>query len=246
MALRSRGRASRSPTKPGLQVDFDRYVTGQTFVGLQSLVLDNLWQDPSFVRERAVMGMFSKMGYPAPRSSFARVWINDGYQGVYSIVEAIDARFAARAFGAEGYLFEYQSLTPFHAEYLGEQLEPYKERFEAETHERDSDAVLYGPIHDLFREVNLAPDAQWRDTVDRYLDLRAFVTFVAIETFTAEADGLRASPACPTSTSIAPMAAPAISSFPGTATCRSPRWTRRSSSARRRMSSSAVRCWRRT
>ena len=51
--IRSRGFGSRSGTKPGLRVDFDRYSTNQTFLGLKSLVLDNLTQDASGIHETA-------------------------------------------------------------------------------------------------------------------------------------------------------------------------------------------------
>src|SRR4051812_48755371 len=46
VALRSRGSGSRSATKLGIQLDFDRYSTSQQFLGMTSLVLDNLVQDP--------------------------------------------------------------------------------------------------------------------------------------------------------------------------------------------------------
>ena len=84
--VRSRGGGSRNGSKPGLLVDFDRYVTGQRFVGRRALVLDNLWQDPSMVRERAAMALFARMGLPAPRESLCRLYINNEYAGVYAIV----------------------------------------------------------------------------------------------------------------------------------------------------------------
>ncbi len=37
VGIRSRGLGSRSATKPGLRVDFDRYSTGQQFLGLNRL-----------------------------------------------------------------------------------------------------------------------------------------------------------------------------------------------------------------
>ena len=75
--IRSRGLGSRSGTKPGLRVDFDRYSTDQTFLGLKSIVLDNLTQDASGVKESVAMRMFARMGVPAPRESFARVFVNE-------------------------------------------------------------------------------------------------------------------------------------------------------------------------
>ena len=43
-AVRSRGGVSRNASKPALRIDFNRYTTGQRFLGLKSLMLDNLWQ----------------------------------------------------------------------------------------------------------------------------------------------------------------------------------------------------------
>ena len=39
VGIRSRGTGSRSGVKPGLRVDFDRYVTDQKFLGLKSFIL---------------------------------------------------------------------------------------------------------------------------------------------------------------------------------------------------------------
>ena len=66
VGIRSRGNGSRSGTKPGLRVDFDRYSTDATFLGLKSFVLDNLVQDPSTVHETVAMKFFAKMNIPAP------------------------------------------------------------------------------------------------------------------------------------------------------------------------------------
>jgi spore coat protein CotH len=191
IGIRSRGNGSRNPIKLGLQVDFDRYVGGQTFLGLAALVLDNVWQDPALLRERTAMALFARMGHPTPRESFARVWINDDYQGVYAIVEDLDAVFAARALAdPDAFVFEYHYVRPFYGESLGDAVTPYEELFEARTHERDAEAVLYGPIRDLFDRINDPDDESWRLSVEQYVDLEDFVTTVAIENYLSELDGL--------------------------------------------------------
>jgi spore coat protein CotH len=191
VAIRSRGLGSRNPSKPALRVDFDRFATGQRFLGLESVTLDNLWQDPSLVREGVTMAMFARLGQPAPREAYARLFINGDYQGVYAIVEAVDPAFLARVFGdGGGFVFEYQWREEFHGEYRGRSLDEYRELFSPESHELDDHTTLYGPLHDLFREVNARPSATWRDAVERYLDVRGFLTHVAIETFVSELDGI--------------------------------------------------------
>jgi spore coat protein CotH len=190
VGVRIRGLATRSRIKPGLRIDFNRYVEGQQFLGLNALVLDNALTDASFIRERTSMAFIARMGGPAPRESFTRVFVNGTFVGLYALVEAVDARFLARTLGeGTGYLFEHRYLNGFHSEYLGRDLTEYKDRFEAETHQREADATVYGPVHDLFYEINQEVDGAWRERVSRYVDLPQLVRYVAIEMFLNEIDG---------------------------------------------------------
>jgi hypothetical protein len=189
--VRSRGLGSRNPTKLGLQFDFNYYVTGQTFVGLKSIVLDNLWQDPSMIRERVAMAFFARMGQPASRESFARLFINEVFQGVYVIVEPIDSDYVSRTIGGEtGSLFEYHWVRPYYFSDLGDDLSAYQSLFDPRTHETDSRSALYAPIREMVRELNEPVDAGWTGRVGRYADLEQLVRHVAVETFLSEWDGL--------------------------------------------------------
>ena len=192
VGIRSRGQGSRNPQKLGLRVDMARYTTGQTFVGLSTIILDNMWQDDSFLRERLAFTMFEKLGEPAPRESFCRLYINNEYQGLYAITEEIDGNFTKRVTGeTDGTVFEFHWFADkqWRAEDLGA-IENYKPLLEPRTHVLDADSTLYGPIQTLFREVNAAADAVWRDRVEQYVDLNQFMRHVAIEQFIAENDGI--------------------------------------------------------
>jgi len=190
VGVRVRGLASRSSIKLGLRIDFNRYVAGQAFLGMTAVVLDNALKDASFVRERTSMAFIKRMGQPAPRESFGRVYINGAYEGLYALVEAVDGVFLARELGdGLGYLFEHKFVGGFYGEFLGEDYKPYKFRFAAQTHRLEGDYTLYAPIRELFREVNQDVDLVWRERVSWLVDLNQVVTHVAIETFLAEFDG---------------------------------------------------------
>ena len=190
VGVRVRGLATRSAIKPGLRIDFNRYADGQTFLGMSALVLDNALKDASFVRERVSMAFIKRMGQPAPRESFGRVYINGAYEGLYVLVEAVDTGFLAREVGdGLGYLFEHKFIDGFYGEFLGDDYAPYKLRFAAETHKLESDHTLYAPIRELFREANQDVDVLWRERVGWFVDLPQAITYVAIETFLAEFDG---------------------------------------------------------
>lgn len=191
VGVRSRGFGSRNPTKIGLAIDVDHYTSGQRFLGLSSLVLDNLWQDPAMIREYLAMGFLARMGEPAPREVFARLYINNTYQGLYAVVEDIDALFVSRTLGeTDGTLFEFHWRFPFFGDDLGDDLDAYKPLFEPRTREVDSDLALWGPIRDLWQAVNDPDDPVWRERVSRLVDLEQFVTQAAIENYIAENDGL--------------------------------------------------------
>jgi spore coat protein CotH len=192
VGIRSRGQGSRNPIKPGYRVDVAHYTTGQTFVGLSSLVLDNIWQDDSQLRERLAFTMFEKAGLPAPRESFCRLYVNNEYQGLYAITEEIDGNFAKRVTGeTDGTVFEYHWSADgiWRAEDLGT-IAAYKPKLEPRTHVLDADSTLYNPIVSLFKEVSGPDDAVWRSRVEQYIDLNQFMTHVAIEEFIGENDGV--------------------------------------------------------
>jgi hypothetical protein len=92
---RSRGESSHRGVQPWLKIEFDYYVSSQTFLGLRSVTLDTVWwKDPSMFRERLSKLLFDRMGLPAPRESRARIYVGSAreYWGVYAVVEDVDAQ----------------------------------------------------------------------------------------------------------------------------------------------------------
>src|SRR6185295_2834956 len=109
VGIRSRGHTSRSPVKPSLRVDFNRYITDGEFLGLTSLVLRNNAQDGSGLHERVSMLLFNRMGAPYEREAHARLYINNEFSGLYSLVEEADGKLAQRVFGeSAGNVYEYK------------------------------------------------------------------------------------------------------------------------------------------
>ncbi len=191
VGIRSRGLGSRSPIKPGLRLDFDRYATGQRFVDLKSLVLDNLVQDPSMMKEVLCMRLFSRLGLPAPREAFVRLYVNHTLVGLYAVVESIDKRFLQRVFAQDhGNLFEYDYATDYNFEYLGSDLDSYRALFDVKTNESHSTFELYEPIERMVRAANETSDAAFATVMGEFLDLNAVAKHVAAENFVAENDGL--------------------------------------------------------
>ena len=193
--IRSRGTGSRSGRKPGLRVDFNRYAD-QEFLGLKSIVLDNLTQDASGIHETVAMALYSRLGIPAPREAHARLYVNNEYAGLYVIVESVDKDLLARVFGEidgnvqnDGYLYEFNWEDEWHFGHLGDDLGPYRDRFDPKTHESESDEQLYRPIEQLLKLVDETRQDRLSEVIGNRFDLPGFIRYVAAQNFVAETDG---------------------------------------------------------
>lgn len=189
VGIRSRGFGSRNGVKPGLRVDINRFEEEQEFLDLKSFVLKPNVQDPSQLHERLAMQFYPYLGLPAPRESYARVLVNGEYFGLYAIVESLDKHYLRRILGEnDGYLFEYEWAAPYRFEYLGSDPNRYvPSPFKPQTHENTPDV---GTLVTMIRQMNESSDGEFTAALAPYLDLKHFMTHLAVETFLAEADGI--------------------------------------------------------
>ncbi len=193
--IRSRGSGTRNGIKPGLRVDFARKIKTQTFHGFKILVLDNMYNDPSLLREQLAFQLFEEVGVRVPRESFARLTVNGEYWGLYAIVEPIDQIFVKTHVDAGGgNLFEYN--VPAVAELpawdfslsRGTSIDDYvPEPFEPKTNEDDLDGT---GLLAFLRTISDEPDSTFVEKISEFVDIEELLTYYAVEVATAEVDGL--------------------------------------------------------
>jgi len=190
VGVKSRGWGSRNPIKPGLRIDFNRYVSGQSFAETKAIVLDNLWTDASMIREAVAMSFIARMGESASRESFARVFINGDFQGLYAVVEEPNADYVKRRFGGDaGALFEYHWLRPYDFGALGDGVDEYERMFERRTHESAPAALVYQPLQAMVDANSYPAGPVWRERIETYVDMQQMIRYAAIEAFLGEVDG---------------------------------------------------------
>lgn len=100
VAVRLKGHRSmrRLDQKPSFKVQFDRYVK-QRFLGLRSITLNGMVEDPTLVREALGYRLYREVGVPAPDTGYARVTLDGQPLGLYLLVESVDQEFLDRRFG---------------------------------------------------------------------------------------------------------------------------------------------------
>ncbi len=190
IGIRSRGKGSRSGVKPGIRVDFNRNVTGQEFLGLKSLVLRNQTQDASNMHETLSMLFFRRMGLPAEREAFTKLYINNEYAGLYSIVEAVDKDFLKKRFDEDGgwlYKYEYEPGDKnYYLDYRGSNGDLYvPSPFKPETNDTDPQQNV---IAELIRMINQDSDNTFQQRIASYLDVEKFIKYIALEIFLGDDD----------------------------------------------------------
>ena len=83
-------------TRFSYQVDFDKYDKKQTYFGLDTLNLNNVFGDATYLNDHISYYLFRKMGVPAPLDSYVYLKINNRPIGIYSAVEEVSESFLKR------------------------------------------------------------------------------------------------------------------------------------------------------
>ncbi len=201
VGIRSRGRGSRSPIKPNLRIDFNRFEPGQKFVGLGSVILKANNQDASQLKERIVFNLFRRMGLPASREAPTRLFINNNYQGLYLLSEEIRKEYMERYLvEGEGDLFEWKPVdTGYHFEWLpscasADQLacSTGDTRWAPLPFDPQENKATYDikPTIQFIRTMNEASDADFPRVIADYTDLKLFMVHNALEVYAADFDSI--------------------------------------------------------
>ncbi len=165
--------------KKPIKVDLNKYKDHE-YDGLSKFNLHNGSGDPSFIRENISYNILRSLGIKAPRTAFAKVFVDDTYLGLYRIVEQVDNTFLDVNFGShEGNLYVQQSKGSggFDLGWVSNDQRDYYPYLELENHQKDNDWSSF--IHFL-NVLNSTPDEGFRDEilavfdVDEYLQILAF------------------------------------------------------------------------
>ena len=119
-----------------LKLEFDHYVDGASYHGLDKFSLDASFQDNSRLKAYIAYDMMRFMGVPSPLCSFVWVEVNGEPWGLFTAIEEPEEAFARRNFGSShGKLYkpDYRSLADENADialkYVGDDPESYDNIF---------------------------------------------------------------------------------------------------------------------
>ncbi|MCP4547762.1 MAG: T9SS type A sorting domain-containing protein [bacterium] len=165
--MRIRGDSSRRYDKKSLRVKSD----GEPFLnGLDVMLFNAEWKDPSYTHSILAARVFQEMGYPCFQVEHARLNLNGVYLGLYVRVENIDENFLARVgLDPNGSLYK--------ATYDGATLSIFDDL--TLNWEKKTNVEL--PWDDLFalrEQVNAVPDADYHDWAQTTLDYDMYIDHI--------------------------------------------------------------------
>lgn len=84
-----------------LKINFDKNVDGQDCYGLDSLALNNLYSDNSYLKEYMAYTLMDYMDIPSSLYTFADIYVNGEHYGFFLALEDVDESFLERNYGED-------------------------------------------------------------------------------------------------------------------------------------------------
>ncbi|KQY91150.1 hypothetical protein ASD24_23830 [Paenibacillus sp. Root52] len=105
------------------RLKFDKYDKTQTLLGLDKMVLNNNYTDPSYMREILHYEALRSIGMDVPMTNYVNLYVNGELVGFYTGVEAVDDSYLERNYGEDyedGVLYDTEEKSYLQYEENGE------------------------------------------------------------------------------------------------------------------------------
>lgn len=168
---------SQTKKKP-LKVDINKFNSDQEYDGLKKFNLQNSYEDPSSMRDMLAYNIFNEAGIQASRSSYARVYLNKKYWGLYVLVEQVDKTFLGERFGDdEGNL--YKNMDAHNLDYQNS-ADYYKQFFDLKTNETEDDWSHFIEFTKTLNHIGLS-NKEYESEITEIFDVDGFLKTLAID-----------------------------------------------------------------
>lgn len=166
--------SSTTPKKP-FKFHFGKFVDDQLLSGVEKLNFSNCVKDPSFMREVLAYDVIREY-VPAPRTSYANIYVDGELLGFYVQVEQVDEIFLNRWFdSASGDLYKAGDDGAT-MQYRGDSAEDYSAEFEIKTNEDDSD---WQDLISFLDVLNNSSDDDFEQLLEENMDVDGALAILA-------------------------------------------------------------------
>jgi len=164
-----------SEKKP-MKLYFNAYKKGKTFDGLLKLNLSNEFPDPSMLRNTVAYKIFRDAGVMAPRTAFAKVYVNNKYKGLYVMIEQIDKSFLSRNLNRTGGEL-IKGLAGFLYWFPGDTLS-FRDNYEIKS---NNNQAAWTRLIELAKKINTTPAEVFHDSLKDIFDFDSYISVLAAD-----------------------------------------------------------------
>ena len=117
VGIRAKGNTSLSSVstlgseKYSFKIEFDHYVKGRLYNGLDKLSLNNLIYDATMMKDYLAYTLMGRMDVPSPLCSYVQITVNGEPWGLYLAVEGVEDGFMERNNMTKGELYKPDSMS---------------------------------------------------------------------------------------------------------------------------------------
>lgn len=175
--------------KKSWKIDFNAFVSNQKFDGLKAINLNNGFKDPTFLREKIALDFCSKHHIPAPRCTYANVYVNGTHWGFYLLVEQVNTTFIDNWFVENnGNLFKGDPQGTL--QWFGSNPATYYSKYELKTNEAANDWTY---LVKLINIINNKPPNEFYDSLESVLTTSLYIKSWAFNILFANLDSYQGS-----------------------------------------------------
>ena len=147
--------------KKSMKVDLNEFVAGQDYDGIKKFNLNNLFKDPTFIREKLTLDYMRRHGIHAPRCTYARVYFNNTYWGLYTLVEDVNGKFLSQHYNNNnGNLFKGDPNGDLR--WLGASVSSYTSQYELDQTSTND----WTDLVNLINTINNSPTATYYTSLE--------------------------------------------------------------------------------
>jgi hypothetical protein len=151
------------------------------FYGLNRINLNSNWGDSTLMREKLVYDLMNEAGVPSGRTTYARLYMNGNFMGLYLIVEQVGGQFFKARFDSVGNAYknnwselDWASLNRI--DYI-QSVSNTSPGLEISTNSETFDPA---DIIHFIDVLNNTPDALFKEEIERHLCVHQFLSVLSI------------------------------------------------------------------
>lgn len=173
-STRFKGHSTRYFPKKSYRV---RFASSNLFLNRAQINFNSMYTDKSFLREKLAWDLFSDINALAPRGYHAALSMNGEQKGLYLFIDKVDRYFLQNR--SRTVAPTYEASDTYTQSDLTIQPDSILKRYYEKAVGSASD---YSDLAAMIQAINVAPDASFADTVDKYFDVSSILNWFGCNT----------------------------------------------------------------